>query len=605
MKQTVSCPCGSDASYKKCCGKRSQSKADKKRISAKVPLLFSDAVIAHQENRYVHCLTAVKAILEEEPFHLGALRLLSMISGHSQIFNAEELQQIAENILEGYPEEPDLVSSVGDLYESLGNAEQASRIFQQILKDSPQHFRSHFGLARLAQNHQQLHAAEYHYRLAHYAQQHAPMVLANLGAVLSALGRKTEAEYYFKIALAQLPGNVPCLINWSRMEESRGNMEKAWDLYHFAKEQPQSGSGLKIHEALLHRRTKNYKKAITVLDGVDQQQTGSPGYWFERSMVLDKMQLFDQAFECAQRANGIKVQMTGSKYDQQKMAEMVKAMKSGFTKAKLKSIEPAQPLDSMEEQPTFICGFTRSGTSMVEQILSAHSNICGGDELPFIYDLAANAPKLLGSDHDYPKCLTDKNIAIQNRTSTQALRAQYLNRFRLTPTLEPRIRRFTDKMPMNEMHIGLMQLIFPESHIIHVFRHPLDSVLSTYFIDASHGSHCGYDLESAARHYRLLFELTEYYLDKMVVNYLRIRYEDIVGNIKKETRAMLKFLGEPFQSQCVDFHTNPRYARTASYAQVTEKLYKTSMYRYRNYEKHLQSIIPILEPVIKKLGYSV
>jgi Sulfotransferase domain len=87
--------------------------------------------------------------------------------------------------------------------------------------------------------------------------------------------------------------------------------------------------------------------------------------------------------------------------------------------------------------------------------------------------------------------------------------------------------------------------------------------------------------------------------------YLPIRYEDIVDNQEDSVRRMLAFIGEAFDEKCLNFTENRRYARTASYAQVTEKLYDRSRYRYRHYRKHLEAVVPILEPVIARLGYTI
>ena len=91
----------------------------------------------------------------------------------------------------------------------------------------------------------------------------------------------------------------------------------------------------------------------------------------------------------------------------------------------------------------------------------------------------------------------------------------------------------------------------------------------------------------------------------MTLRYLPIRYEDIVDDQEEAVRRMLDFIGEPFDKRCLDFHENRRYARTASYAQVTEQLYDRSRYRYRHYVKQLEPAAAILDPVISRLGYPV
>jgi hypothetical protein len=99
--------------------------------------------------------------------------------------------------------------------------------------------------------------------------------------------------------------------------------------------------------------------------------------------------------------------------------------------------------------------------------------------------------------------------------------------------------------------------------------------------------------------------LVEHYRAEMTLRYLPIRYEDIVDDQEGSVRRMLDFIGEPFDRNCLSFHENRRYARTASYAQVTEPLYDSSRFRYRHYLKHLQPAVEILEPVIRRLGYTI
>ena len=91
----------------------------------------------------------------------------------------------------------------------------------------------------------------------------------------------------------------------------------------------------------------------------------------------------------------------------------------------------------------------------------------------------------------------------------------------------------------------------------------------------------------------------------MSLRYLPVRYEDIIADQESHVRRLFAFIGAPFDRRCLDFHENRRYARTASYAQVTEKLYDRSRFRYRPYLKHLAPVIPILEPAIQRLGYAI
>jgi hypothetical protein len=102
-----------------------------------------------------------------------------------------------------------------------------------------------------------------------------------------------------------------------------------------------------------------------------------------------------------------------------------------------------------------------------------------------------------------------------------------------------------------------------------------------------------------------VMDLVEHYRREMTLRYLPVRYEAIIADQEANVRRMLAFIGEDFDAGCLSFHENRRYARTASYAQVTEKLYDRSRFRYRRYLRQLEPVIPMLRPVIERLGYTV
>ena len=255
-------------------------------------------------------------------------------------------------------------------------------------------------------------------------------------------------------------------------------------------------------------------------------------------------------------------------------------------------------------QPLFVFGFPRSGTTLLEQTLTAHPHIAAADELPFIIEIAELMPRLLESPLSYPEALAELWMA-DHREDLNNLRDHYLRRVAQLNVVREGAAWFTDKMPLNETHLGLIHLLFPDSPLLHLVRHPLDVVLSVYSNLLTHGFYCAYALESTAHHYVRVMELVDHYVGEMSLKYLRIRYEDMVENQEASIRRVLDFVGEEFDSKCLAFHENRRYARTASYAQATEKLYDRSRYRYRNYLPQLQPIISILQPVTERLGYVV
>ncbi len=255
-------------------------------------------------------------------------------------------------------------------------------------------------------------------------------------------------------------------------------------------------------------------------------------------------------------------------------------------------------------QPVFILGFPRSGTTLIEQTLTVHPHISAGDELPFINDITQIMPRLLASPLAYPEALAELWMGDQ-RDGLEELRDYYLNRARKAGFFKEGAGFFTDKMPLNEMHLGLISRLFPQSPIIHVLRHPLDVVLSVYSNHLTHGYFCAAQLESIAQHYNLVADLVQHYRQNLKLRYLPVRYEDMVTEQEAQVRKILDFIGVDFDPRCLSFERNTRYARTASYAQVTEKLYDRSRYRYRPYLKHLAPVLEALRPVVERLGYQV
>jgi hypothetical protein len=286
----------------------------------------------------------------------------------------------------------------------------------------------------------------------------------------------------------------------------------------------------------------------------------------------------------ADEANGLAARLTGF-----------------FTSARV-SILPRAKARADTAQPLFIVGFPRSGTTMIEQTLTAHPLIAAGDELPVINEITNLMPRMLNSPLPYPSALAELWLGDQHE-GLDNLRDYYLQRARQLGAMREGAQWFTDKMPLNETHLGLIGMIFPEAPIIHLIRHPLDVVISVFSNHLTHGFFCAYDLATIAQHYVLVMSLVEHYRREMKLNYLAVHYEDVIEDQEGALRKMLGFVGAPYDARCLDFHENRRYARTASYAQVTEKLYARSRFRYRDYREQLAPVIPILEPVLARLGY--
>ena len=344
--------------------------------------------------------------------------------------------------------------------------------------------------------------------------------------------------------------------------------------------------------------------ALAQLDKLEagKAQLGASEY-LEKGRLLDKIGRYDEAFAAYDAGKAALREATSTAYLDEFAAQNIARLKGFFTRRRLATL-PRATMRSDCAQPVFILGFPRSGTTLLEQTLTAHPRIAAGDELPFVHEITALMPRMLDSPLSYPEALAELWMA-DHREDLDNLRDHYLRKVAQLGIVPKGAGWFTDKMPLNETNLGLISLIFPQAPLLHVIRHPLDVVTSVYSNLLTHGHYCAYSLESVSTHYLRIADLMEHYKAELDMRYLAVRYEDVVDHQEESIRKVLEFIGEEFDPKCLAFHENRRYARTASYAQVSEKLYDRSRYRYRHYLKQLAPAIEILGPVIERLGYSV
>lgn len=452
---------------------------------------------------------------------------------------------------------------------------------------------------------------EYHYRqVLELAEADEPITLANLAWNLKSQGRMAEARELYRQSTALRADVLQTVLGWAKLEEADRNFEAALALLDRAEAIQPNNPSVHLARATVLARLKRPEEALALLHEREAPETANPprpslgaAELSEKGRLLDQLGRHDEAFAAFDLGKKRALEAGARLYLAEAASEMA-ARNTAFFSARRLGTLPRADLRGQMPQPVFITGFPRSGTTLVEQTLSAHPCISAGDELPYINDITQIMPRLLASPLSYPDALAELWMGDQ-RDGLNELRDYYLNRAAKSGIFRENAAWFTDKMPLNETHLGLISLLFPHSPILHVIRHPLDVVLSVYSNHLTHGFFCAAQLESIARHYVLIADLVEHYKQNLQMRYLPLRYEDMVADQEQSVRKILDFIGVEFDARCLSFERNTRYARTASYAQVTEKLYDRSRYRYRPYLRHLQPVLEVLRPVIDRLGYSV
>jgi tetratricopeptide (TPR) repeat protein len=595
------CPCGSGLRYARCCGldwtapwSAPDPPSDLDRVRA--------ALVA---NNRAEAQQRLIELLERSPMHVGALGMLYEL--HAAEGRTAAMESLLARIVRLDPNNLPATQVLALLLFNKGALAQAEHHARNAVRIAPTDAQSHNLMGMIMTEAQRPQVGEHHYRQAmKLIATPSPILVANLAWNLKNQGRMPESRALYKESMRLDPTIFQTLYGWARMEETDRNFARAGELLDAAERLSPENPSVVLQRAILHGRVKAYDQALAALEDIEQRREGGglgPIEWSEKGQLLDRMGRYVEAFVAFSEAKRSLRALTGQTYMAEEAASLVGRLTAFFVAPRLE-ILPRAGVRSDVAQPIFIVGFPRSGTTMIEQTLSAHPLISAGDELPVVGELTGLIPRMLNSPLAYPEALAELWLGDQIE-GLDNLRDYYLQRARQLGVFRKAARWFTDKMPLNETHLGLIGLIFPQAPIIHVLRHPLDVVLSVFSNHLTHGFYCAYDLMSIARHYVLVMDLVEHYRREMALRYLPIRYEDVVDRQKESVRQTLAFIGAPYDRRCLDFHENRRYARTASYAQVTEKLYDRSRYRYLNYREQLAPVIPILEPSIKRLGYTI
>ncbi|HBF30246.1 MAG TPA: pilus assembly protein [Rhizobium sp.] len=567
--------------------------------------LVDQAIACHGRSEFAQAERLCLEVLELAPGQGGALAVLYQIRKAEGIFPAAEalvrrLAAIDPNNVWVTQELALLLFGKGDHFEAEVHARNAVRI-------APTDAQSHnlMGMIMTETNRPQI--GEFHYRRALELLGHRqPILLANLAWNLKNQGKMAEARTLYDESVKLAPDVLQTLLGWARMEETDRDFSRADAILDQAEALFPGHPSIVLHRAVIRGRTKDYDTALAILDQLEQRNQGmglGTNELLEKGRLLDKIGRYDEAFAAFIEGKRKNIEMSGTVYMAEHAGQLAQRLKAYFTANRLRIVPRAKPIES-GPRPIFILGFPRSGTTMVEQTLSAHPKISAGDELTFVHDITNLMPRMLNSPLSYPEALADLWMGDQCE-GLDNLKDHYLQRVKQLGIVEPGATRFTDKMPLNETHMGLIALMFPQAPLVHVLRHPLDIVLSVYSNHLTHGFYCANALETIAQHYLLVMDLVDHYRREMTLKYLAVRYEDIVDDQDTHVRRILSFIDMSFDKRCLKFHENKRYARTASYAQVTEKLYDHSRYRYRHYLEHLKPVIPILKPIIHRLGYSI
>lgn len=290
---------------------------------------------------------------------------------------------------------------------------------------------------------------------------------------------------------------------------------------------------------------------------------------------------YDISFKNYEMANGIRPDVD---FNLEEFKSLCENIKTGFS---CENLNVRAEIASNGPKPIFIVGLPRSGSTLLEQILSSHSQVEGTMELKSLLQVKN---EITIKDQDSTEKSPD-NISNLTPDELAGYGKSYMDKTEIYRTDKP---YFIDKLPTNFRLAGLIHKILPDAIIIDARRHPLDSGFSSFKQHFGSGYDFSYNLEHIGHYYNCYLDLMDYWDEMLPNKVLCVQYEEMVMDTENQVRRMLDHCGLPFEDNCLDFYKNIRAVSTASSEQVRQPIYTKSVAHWRNFEKHLQPLINAL-----------
>lgn len=371
----------------------------------------------------------------------------------------------------------------------------------------------------------------------------------NLGAVHRALGRFGEAEKSYRRAIELKPDYAEAWFNYSAVKRFRSEEDAA--LLGEIEAELKQESLSEIDREFLH---------------------------FAAGKIADDQGNYDAAFGHYRKGN----QLRGHEFDRAEFLELIDRLERVFP---VEAFQKTTGSDS--EEPIFIVGMPRSGTTLVEQMLASHPAVEGAGELPDIRAIAGTIAQHTGGVA-YPE-----NVTTLTESAFGGFAVHYLKL--REPLRGPETQRIIDKMPSNFLHVGLIRLLFPRAKVVHLVRDPRDTCLSCWFQRFRTGHEYSADLGDLGFYYRIQERLMRHWKSVLPGFVHTLHYEQLVEEPEPNLRALLDFCGLDWDDACLRFHETKRAVLTASNQQVRTPLNRRGLARWKNYEAHLTPLIAALD----------
>ena len=480
-----------------------------------------------------------KKVLKKDNNNIDALRLLGLLAFKNKNYSiAENLFIRAIKIDQHFHL---LWDNLAKVYRIQNKLEKSKKAFKNLIKLDPYNLEALVALGTIYVKLANYDEGIKTYQKVLSLKNNNPRVYLSMGHALKTVGRRKECEdaYHKAITLYPLCGegywSLANLKTYKFSEAQILQMENSLD----DKIQEQEKIQMLFALGKAYESKGDYKKSFTFYE---------KGNWMQRKIV---------------------------EYNAQENANNIDSIIDFFQKNK-SEIDFNSGYEAQD--PIFILGLPRAGSTLLEQILSSHSCIEGTQELHNIMTIGRRI-KSLNNSENY----------LNNLLELDTKSIKMYGKMFIDETMWARNEKelFIDKMPNNFPHIGLIKMILPNAKIIDARRNPMDGCFSCFKQYFAKGQHFTYDLDDIARYYKDYLRLMDFWNKFFPDSIHTVLYEDVINNSEEEVRKMLNYLQLPFEESCMDFYKSSRPVKTASSEQVRQPIYKSALNYWKNFENDL------------------
>lgn len=512
------------------------------------------------------CLTAALALSEE------------------RLTDAEHVLRLR---LRDYPTEVTTIRMMAELATRLGRLGDAEKLLRRALEIAPFFEGARELLARNLQRMNRPSDALAHVELLIADAPDNPSFKMLKASLLVKIGDQEAARQMYEEVLADYPKQAKAWMSLGHVLKTLGRQQQGIEAYRRAlAELPDLGEAW---WSLANLKTFRFTDAdvARMSDALAQCNNNADKLHlhFALGKACEDNRDYEAAFAHWSAGNAIHHQTLS--YDAAETHQSVSRAKAFYTHEILRRQE-----GHTADDPIFIVGMPRAGSTLIEQILASHSQIEGTMELSEMMDIAGR----LSADAQKSGLSFPENLGNLSSEQLRHLGEEYIERTRIhRKTDRP---YFIDKMPNNWLHVGLIRMILPSARIIDARRHPMAGCFSMWKQHFARGQAFSYDMGDLARYYADYWSLMEHFDLEMPGMVHRVFYEKMVADSSAEVRILLDFIGVPFEEGCLSFWRNDRAVRTASSEQVRQPIFSDAVDHWRNFERWLEPLRRDLAPLV-------